>query len=104
MSRRIELIKEAAADLEEIARYTQDHWGAAQRVIYLTTLRRKPDQLAETPRMGMPRDEILPGHRSLRHGSHIVLYQETSDGILVSRIVHGSMELKRRLAGPDEPP
>jgi toxin ParE1/3/4 len=97
VAKRYKLTRGATNDLEEIARYTQRRWGMAQRVEYLATLEQRLEQLTESPRTGIARDEIVSGLRSARHGRHVIFYQENAEGIIVSRVLHSSMDLRRRL-------
>ena len=55
----------AQRDLRDIARYTEQTWGSAQRQRYLEAIERRLALLRERPTAGSPRDEIRQGYRSI---------------------------------------
>jgi len=59
-------------DLEEIASYTLENWGAAQTIIYLDDLEKTVKSLAGTPKLGKPCNDLSEGLRSFPHESHVI--------------------------------
>ena len=47
------ITRRAEDDLKNIGRYTQQHWGKAQRNVYLKNLENRFNWLAESPSYGM---------------------------------------------------
>lgn len=95
----------ARADLEAIARYTEQRWGVARKRLYLDMLRRRFANLRTTSGLGAARDDLRPGYRSIMCGSHIVFYRETTDRIEILRVLHQRMDVRGRLCvGGDENP
>lgn len=89
--------REATNDLREIGRYTQNKWGKAQRRRYLNDLDEKFQFLAENPQMGRRCDEIREGYFRFEFLSHIVFYRLDSEGLLISRVLHKSRDIKAQL-------
>lgn len=91
----------AKADLKEIGRYTQEHWGREQRDQYLTMIDACFHQLAANPLTGKDCNEIRDGYRKLNVGSHVIFYRQTlTDNIEIVRVLHGRMDIETRLTGP----
>lgn len=89
----------ARADLEAIWNYSTDRWGVDQAERYLRIIEDACRQLATKP--GVVRDDIRPGYRRVRAGSHLIFYRDV-DGIAdIARILHGSMDVGRHLS-PEE--
>ena len=87
----------AKADLKAIVRYTQRKWTAAQAKTYFGLMSARLAQLARRPRMGAPRDDIMPGYRSLSVGSHLIFYRIASGAVVVIRVLHQSMDARLHL-------
>lgn len=65
MTPQFRLTKPAIQDIEQIADYIARQSGLAQSEGFLSKLDVKFAQIAQFPRLGRQRDEILPGIRSL---------------------------------------
>ncbi len=89
---RIGLRPRAQLDLGEIAAFTEEKWGAAQRRRYLALLADAMKTLAIDPTRGRLREEIGFDCRSLRTGRHVVFYRIVEGGIDVVRILHDAMD------------
>lgn len=87
------ITRRAADDLKNIARYTQQHWGKAQRNVYLKNLENRFNWLAESPRYGSHRADIAEGYYSFPEGQHIVFYLCSPDGIDIIGIPHKDMDI-----------
>lgn len=86
----------AENDLLEIWSYiAKDNVAAADRV--LDRLDDRSRLLADSPGLGVRRDDLEPGVRSFRVGSYLVLYRETENGIEVVRYLHGRRDIRRVL-------
>ena len=95
------LSHEAQKDLEEIRRYTLGAWGPEQAKDqarrYLAGLALKFEQLAATPGLGRPREDLLPGIRGFPADQHVIFYREVKGGIEIARVLHSSMDVEGRL-------
>ena len=89
----------AATDIRQIARFTQDQWGADQRRRYLTGLNHEFEVLSRNPEMAPERREFTPPVRIRRYGRHIVVYVIEGDAILIVRVLHQSMDMDAHLPG-----
>ena len=92
------LSNKALADLKDIGRYTQEHWGREQRDLYLGMLDTSFHQLAANPLKGKDCSDIRDGYRKLNAGSHVIFYrQRSNDSIEIVRVLHGRMDIETRL-------
>ncbi|MBN2654936.1 MAG: type II toxin-antitoxin system RelE/ParE family toxin [Nitrospirae bacterium] len=90
----------ALADLKEIGRYTQEHWGREQRNIYLTMIDECFCQLAANPDKGKDCSHIRSSYRKYITGSHVIYYRKTIDNTVeIIRVLHGRMDVEKRLSG-----
>src|SRR5438128_1888580 len=90
--KRVRLSRRAVADLEDIWLYVaQDSSAAADQL--LDRISHACQKLADTPRLGRPRDELVVGLRSLPVGDYLVFYRPAKDGIEVARILNGYRDL-----------
>ena len=88
----------AREDLRDIARYTEQRWGADQKAIYLGLIEQRFADILRNPAIGTPRDHIKPGYRSVAAGRHLIFYREFGDAIGIVRVLHQNMDVKRHLA------
>jgi len=82
----------ARQDLAEIWQYiARDNMGAADR------LTAKFDSafflLAQIPRAGRARDDLVEGIRTLPVGQYMIMYRQVAGGAEIMRIVHGARDL-----------
>ena len=91
------LSESAAADLQDIVRYTMDRWGWQQLEVYLEGLEAGMQRLSEMPDIGRTRDELGPGVRSFLFESHQIFYVVGDGQITVVRVLHERMDVERQL-------
>lgn len=88
----------AERDLINIGLESRARWGEAQMRRYLTELDRAFHTLAEMPGPGLPVDEVRPGYRRLRQGSHLIFYLPTEAGdVDIVRVLHERMDYENLL-------
>lgn len=87
----------ARRDLADIWLYTRDRWSTSQADDYYRDLVLSMEALARGGARGKPIDEIRLGYFSLTSGSHKIIYRETVQHIIVVRILHQRMNLRRHL-------
>lgn len=51
------------------------------------------EQLSEFPGMGIRREELGPGYRSLPTGMYVIYYRVLEDEVEISHILHGSKDV-----------
>jgi toxin ParE1/3/4 len=84
------LTKRAEADLFDTFLFGHERFGARQAEIYAAELEHIFQLLADNPRIGREAETIAPGVRRHEHGSHVILYEISPDGVLILALVHTS--------------
>ena len=93
------LTEKAKSDLKGIGRYTQETWGCKQRNIYLQKIDNVFYDLADQPDKGRNCDDIRKGYRKYGIGKHFIFYRSVdNETIEIVRILHGNMDIEKRLA------
>ena len=82
----------ARDDLKNIGRYTLKIWGKKQRDIYLRSLDKRFQWLAEHPKAGKHRPDIRESYHCFPQGSHLVFYILRDGGIDIIGIPHQDMD------------
>lgn len=110
----VRLTAAAEADFQDILRWTLDHFGGAQALVYAETLATALESLAAGPTVigARARDDIAKGLFTLhvarrgRKGRHFVMFRLGHDRgrevIEVLRLLHDAMDLPRHLPPIDE--
>ena len=94
--RHLILSPRAEEDLTDILQYTLENWGEEQLLAYRAILDKAFSTLRGNPQIGMRRPEISREHRIFPAGSHIIVYRVSDVAILVSRILHVRMDVRRQ--------
>lgn len=81
----------AEHDLNNIADYTTDAWGADQADTYLSNLVECFVRIARMPDLGRAADSVHPGFRRIEQGKHVIFHKPRKSGIFISRILHQNM-------------
>jgi toxin ParE1/3/4 len=68
---RIIITSTAREDIGDILQFTEEERGPAQREAYSRQIEAAIDRLSLMPSMGRSQDDVYPGIRSTRVGSHI---------------------------------
>ena len=88
----------ANQDLNEIWVYTFHEWSIEQADKYYDLLIESFNQIAIDPNCGKNYEGVEPKLRGLRSGKHIIFYELISENIVeINRVLHQSMDIKRRL-------
>ncbi len=87
----------AKKDLVRIGDYTRRRWGVAQKRKYLGQLMAGFKAIRDTSGLGAPRDDIASGLRGHPTDKHVIFYRETESELLIVRVLHESMDLRRHL-------
>lgn len=87
------LTKRANDDLKNIARFTREQWGDAQREKYMRALDDRFHRLAEQPRSGKHRPDIAEGYYCFAQGSHLIFYLIGTDAIYIIGVLHKRMDV-----------
>ena len=92
----------AQRDLVDIGAYTESNWGAKRKRQYLDAIRQKFGALRANAEIGVAREDVRPGYRSLVCGRHHIFYRETDDAVVVLRVLHGSMDVHRHIGDAED--
>ena len=85
----------AKLDLQDIIQYTFEHYGEAQVETYLQALYDGMGLLCKNPAIGHSRDDIPVGYELFGIEKHLLLFTATDDELIIARILHHSMDIKR---------
>ena len=92
------LTNKAVRDLSDIWNYTFNNWSEFQADKYYRLLKNSFEKIAEKPNAGKPYNEVSDNLLGYKAGHHIVFYRVENDNkVLIIRILHERMDLKRRL-------
>ena len=91
------LSNEAEQDLLDIYRYSYRAFGEKQADTYLSGLENAFHMISSNPRIGRERPDIDPTVRCIEHGKHVIFYDLYEDHVLIVRVLHGRMDVKRHL-------
>ena len=84
----------AASDLENLYLDGIELFGELQADRYRAELDVCFARIARHPQMGRPADSIRFGVRRHEHKSHVILYKEQPDHVLILAVLHGRSVLK----------
>ena len=84
----VRLSGRAEANLRDIYLFGIEQFGRRQAEKYRLELDACFAMLARHPKSGRTSPTIRPGMRRHEHGSHVILYREEKDGILIVAILH----------------
>jgi len=88
------LSKAAEADLLELWIYVLEQTVCERRSAkVISDIVSKFATLAEYPGMGIGREELGAGYRSFMAVSHVIFYRLVTDGIEISRVLHGARDV-----------
>jgi len=82
----------ARDDLEEIYQYGCSNWGLLRSSQYLDHVKEQLWCLAENAEIGVKRDELLLGVRSMAVASHVIFYRNPRGRVEVIRVLHGRQD------------
>lgn len=93
------LTNKAVEDLTKIWNYTIGKWSEKQADKYYRMLIANCQEIAVDPELGKNYDGIAPTLYGIRTVRHIIFYRKISiNEIEITRILHESMDLKKRIS------
>jgi toxin ParE1/3/4 len=81
--------KRANADLIDIYVYGSEQFGEGRAVAYQQSLEACFEMIARHPKIGRTSPTVRPGVRRHEHGSHVILYREETDSVLIIAVLYG---------------
>ena len=97
MPSNIKLRPKAESDLTNIYLYSAKEWGAVQADAYLQAIDDTFRQLNQHPKLGRDYGLVRSNLRAYDINSHVIFYKKTQDGIVIIRILHSSMDVRRHI-------
>ena len=92
------LTNKAVEDLTEIWNYSFDTWSETQAIVYYQYLIETFHEISENPLLGKSYFEIHEEIYGFRMKQHLIFYRILkTKSVEIVRILHGRMDLKRRL-------
>ncbi len=88
----------ARDDLRAIYEHGINTWGAVRASAYLDRLEDGLWNLTRQPEMGIKREALLPGMRSLSVEGHVIFYRLQQVQIQIVRVLHSRQDPQRQLA------
>ena len=86
---RYRITGQAAADLEQIGRFTQQRWGQRARIEYLERIETALQTLAANPSIGRLREELGERVSTFPVARHLIVYRRDAENrILIIRFLH----------------
>lgn len=85
----------AQIDLELIWDYTEKSWGVSQAEVYVQSIRKTLEGLADGSVISQSAEHIRKKYRKSLIGSHIIFFKENNDAVEVVRILHHRMDTSR---------
>ena len=87
----------AQADLAEIWDYTARRWGEVQAERYTRDIQAACEALSDGTLVGLSAEDVRPGYRKIRVGSHVMCFRERSGTLEIMRILHRRMDVARHI-------
>lgn len=87
----------AVHDMDAIFDYGIAMHGAAAAEAYARSLQAVMDRPIDFPALGVNREDLRPGLRSLPAGEHRIFYRIEKSEIVVARVLHKAMDEARHL-------
>ncbi len=92
------LTNKSVQDLAKIWNYTFEKWSEKQADYYYEILISNCRAIAKNPNLGTSYDIILPNLLGFKVNRHVIFYRILdSNTIEVIRILHGRMDLRKRI-------
>jgi toxin ParE1/3/4 len=96
------LSRKAAIDIGGIYEYTTANFGLTQARRYLNGMHERFGDLARQPMLGRAAGRLAPNLRRYEYRSHVVFYVPDQEGVLIVRVLHQSMDIRRHVMDDEE--
>ncbi|MEY2926472.1 MAG: hypothetical protein RL367_949 [Pseudomonadota bacterium] len=93
-----ELRPRAERDLVQIWHYSDDEWGRAQADQYVSAIFDRCEAIARGDYILPETNRIFGEIFKLRSGSHNIIFRRVRDRVIVLRILHERMDIRRHLS------
>lgn len=92
---RLELSREAQADLDDIRDFSVEQFGPGRAVAYLDAIKHTFRRILSFPEIGATRFELRERLRSVPVGEHRIFYVQEEERVLIVRVLHKRMDAGR---------
>ena len=99
---RLILGKRIVSDLEDIREYIALD-SPLNAKLFIKKLRDQFKIIAASPYIGRPRDEFLPGLRSISFGHYIIFYRAVPNEVQIAAVLHGARDIALAMEDHDHP-
>ena len=89
-------------DIDGIHEYTIANFGVTQAQRYLNGMHERFEDLARQPLLGRVAAQLAPNLRRYEYRSHLVFYVAEQKGVLIVRVLHQSMDVRRHIMDDEE--
>lgn len=87
----------AGQDIDSIIDYTIENFGTDAMINHHESLEKCFNTIDNSPKIGLKSDDIIKNYYRFNHRSHVVFYQILPEGVLIVRVLHNSMDVKKHL-------
>ncbi len=91
------LSKRAQAQILDILDFSFTQFGELQAREYYQSFQKSFELLVHHPHLGRSIGHIRKGYFRFEHESHIIFYKIKQDEIMIMRVLHQKMDLKRHI-------
>ena len=100
MKYEIVILAEAESDLNNLFDFIADQSGAVRAQNYVGRIEAACTKLASFPNRGAPRDDLLPGLRTLSFERRaLVVYRVENETVSILRVFYAGRDYERELTG-----
>ena len=89
-------------DIDGIHEYTIASFGLTQAQRYLNGMHARFEDLAHQPMPGRVAGQLASNLRRYEYRSHVVFYVAEQEGVLIVRVLHQSMDVRRHVMDDEE--
>jgi len=97
MTLNYKLSKLALDDIDSIWEYTVERWSIIQAEEYYNIIFNGIISICRNPHIGKSINEVKEHYRSFLVGSHMIIYKNQNNLILIDRILHQRMDFENQL-------
>ena len=88
---------QAEEDIDEIYDFTDENWGFGQAESYTSKILSVCRSLTHGNPRGRSINRLRRGYALIQSGSHFIIYQQSYDEVLIVRILHKRMNIRKHI-------
>ena len=94
---KIRFSDDAKEDVQDIADCMFETSGEEYEAAYLKSLNQQLEEIAKDPERWRKRKDLLAGCQTALTGQHLIFFGVQKDAVFVSRVLHQSLDVPRRV-------